>query len=69
MILFEQFDRKADAIRRIGDDVRADARISSTPISYTEPAYRTDVSREYPCGRRDRVSAGGLVAALPPRGH
>jgi hypothetical protein len=69
MILFEQYDRKAEAIGRIGDDVRADAHISNTPISYTEPAYGTDVIREYPDGRRERVKSDGGVITIPPRGR
>jgi hypothetical protein len=67
MILFEQYARKAEAIGRIGEDVRAAATISNTPISYTEPAYGTDVILEYPGGRRERVMANGLVVAVPPR--
>jgi len=69
MVLFEQYARKADAISRIGDDIRADARVSNTTVSYTEPAYGTDVIREYPGGRRERLKADGSVVAVPPRGH
>lgn len=69
MILFEQYMRTADAIRRIGEDVRVDARVSNTTISYTEPAFGTDVIREYPSGRRERVKADGAVVAVPPRGR
>ena len=68
MILFEQYALKADAISQIGEDVRADARASNTTMSYTEPAYGTDVIREYPGGRRERVKADGSVVAVPPRG-
>lgn len=67
MNLFEQYARKADAIGRIGEDVRADALRSNTTISYTDPAYGTDVIREYPDGRRERVIPGGVVIAIPPR--
>ena len=68
MILFEQYARKAEAISRIGEDVRADARVSNTTVSYTEPGYGTDVILEYPEGRRERVKADGSVVAVPPRG-
>jgi len=69
MILFEQYARKAEAISRIGEDVRADARVSNTTVSYTEPAFGTDVILEYPEGRRERVKADGSVVAVPPRGR
>ena len=69
MILFEQYARKAEAISRIGEDVRADARASKTTVSYTEPAYGTDVIREYSDGHRERVKADGSVVAVPPRGR
>ena len=69
MILFEHYVRNADAIRRIGEGVRVDARASNTTISYTEPAFGTDVIREYPCGRRERVKSDGAVVAVPPHGR
>ncbi len=68
MVLFEHYTLKAEAISRIGEDVRAEARLSNTTISYTEPAYGTDVIREYPNGHRERVKADGAVVAMPPRG-
>ncbi len=67
MNLFEELDRKADAMARIGERVRAEAKATGTPISYTEPAYGTDVIREYPDGRRERLLPGGLVEPIPPR--
>jgi hypothetical protein len=69
MILFEQYVRNAEAISRVGEDVRADARVSNTTVSYTEHGYGTDVIREYPGGRRERVMADGSVVTVPPRGH
>jgi hypothetical protein len=68
MVLFEQYARQAEAISRIGEDVRAEAQVSNTTMSYTEPAYGTDVIREYPGGRRERVRADGSVVPVPPRG-
>ncbi len=67
MRLFEQYARRAEAIGRIGEEVRADARATGTPISYTEPAYGTDVIREWPDGRRKRLRADGSVVAIPAR--
>jgi hypothetical protein len=67
MILFDQYALKADAIGRIGEDVRAEAQVSNTTVSYTEPAYGTDVITEYPGGRRERLKADGSVVAVPPR--
>ena len=69
MHLFEQYGRKAEDIARIGRDVRAEARATGTPISYTEPIYGTDVIQEYPDGRRERFRADGSVVAIPPRGR
>ena len=69
MILFEHYDRKAEAIGRIAEDVRADAQASNTTISYTEPAFGSEVIREYPGGRRERLKADGSVVSMPPRGH
>jgi hypothetical protein len=69
MVIFEQYARRAEAIGRIGDEVRAEARATGTPISYTEPAYGTDVIREYPDGRRERLKADGTVVAIPARGR
>ena len=69
MLLFEQYARRAEAIGRIGEEVRADAQATSTPISYTEAAYGTDVIREWPDGRRERLKADGSVVAIPARGR
>lgn len=68
MFLFEQYARKVGEISRIGEDVREEARVSNTSVSYAEPAYGTDVILEYPGGRRERVKADGSVVAIPPRG-
>ena len=43
MLLLERYARRAEAIARIGEEVRADARATGTPVPYTEPAYGTDV--------------------------
>lgn len=67
MFLFEQYALKAEVIGRIGEEVRAKARLSNTTVSYTEPAYGTDVILEYPDGRRERVKADGSVVAIPAR--
>ena len=67
MILFEQYALNAGAISRIGENMRAKARASNTTVSYTEPAYGTDIILGYPDGRREHVKAEGLVVALPPR--
>ena len=67
--LLEQYARRAAAISRIGEKVRAEAMATDTAISYTEPAYGTDVIREYPDGRRERLKADGSVVAIPPRGR
>lgn len=48
MLLFEQYALKAEAISRIGEDVRTDARVSNTTVSYTKPVCGTDVILEYP---------------------
>lgn len=69
MVLLEQYARRAEAISRIGEDVRAEARATGTPISYTEPAYGTDVIREYPDGYRERLKGDGSIEAIPPRGR
>jgi hypothetical protein len=69
MVLFEQYARRVEAIGRIGEEIRAEARATGTPISYTEPAYGTDVIREYPDGRRERLKADGSVVAIPPCGR
>ena len=69
MRLFEDMARNADAIRRIGEEVRAEALATGTPISYTEPAYGTDVIREYPDGHRERLMADGSIVAIPARGR
>lgn len=69
MIIFEQYARNADAISRIGEQVRAEARATGTPMSYSEAAYGTDVIREYPDGRRERIKSDGSVVAIPPRGR
>ena len=68
MIIFEQYARNADAIGRIGEEVRAEARATGTPIAYTEATYGTDVIREYPDGRRERLKTDGSVVAIPPVG-
>ena len=69
MVLFECYALSSEAIGRIGEDVRAEARATNTSVSYTEPAYGTDVIREYPDGRREHVKADGSVVALPSREH
>ncbi len=69
MLLLEQHARRAEAIGRIGEKVRADAQATGTPISYTEPACGTDVIREWPDGRRERLKADGSVVAIPIRGR
>jgi len=69
MILFEQYARNAEAIGRIGERVRAEARATNTTVSYTEPAYGADVIREYPSGHRERLCADGSTEPLPPRGR
>jgi hypothetical protein len=69
MDLFELLDRKAEALSRIGERVRAEAKATGTPMSYTEPAYGTDVIREYPDGRRERLIPGGAAVPIPPRDH
>jgi hypothetical protein len=69
MVLFECYALSSEAIGRIGEDVRAQARATNTPVSYTDPASGTDVIREYPDGRRERVKADGSVVAVPSRKH
>lgn len=69
MIIFKQYARNADAISRIGEKVRAEARATGTPIAYTEATYGTDVIREYPDGRRERLKTDGSVVDVPPRGR
>lgn len=67
MTLLDLYARKADAIARIGEPVRVEARKTGTTISYMEAAYGDDIIREYPDGRRERLTAGGGVEAIPPR--
>ena len=63
MIIFKQYARNADAIGRIGEKVRAEARATGTPIAYTEATYGTDVIREYPDGRRERLKNCSLYTS------
>lgn len=67
MTLLDLYARKADAIARIGELVRGEARKTGTTISCMEAAYCDDIIREYPDGRRERLMAGGGVEAIPPR--
>ena len=67
MLLFEHYQRNAAAIARIGEDVRALACATGTTVSYTEPGYGTDVLREYPDGRRERLKADGTIEVIPAR--
>lgn len=67
MTLLDLYARKAEAMARIGDQVRADARRTGTTMSYMEATYGDDIIREYPDGRRERLMAGGGVEAIPPR--
>lgn len=69
MVILEQYARRAKAISHLGEKVRAEAISTGTAISYTEPAYGTDVIREYPDGRRERVKSDGSIVAIPPRGR
>jgi hypothetical protein len=69
MVIFEQYARCAEAISRIGEEVRAEARATGTTMSYTKRAYGTDIIREYPDGRRERLKADGCVEAIAPRGQ
>jgi hypothetical protein len=67
IVLFERAVSKAEAIRRIGEDARTLARATGTAVPYTEPAYGTNVIREYPDGRRERRRPDGSVESVPPR--
>lgn len=69
MRLFEEIARKANEIAQIGDKVRAEAQATGTPVSYTEPAYGTDVIVEYPDGHRERLMACGSAVTISPRGR
>ncbi|NGM18485.1 hypothetical protein G3576_00565 [Roseomonas stagni] len=67
MTLFDLYARKAEAIAKIGEQVRAEARRTGTTISYMEEGYGDDIIREYPDGRRERLLRDGRVQAIPPR--
>jgi hypothetical protein len=67
--LFDEIDRKAGALAQIGERVRAEARATGTTMSYTEPAYGTDIIVEYSDGRRERLTPGGVAVPIPPREH
>ncbi len=69
MDLFEELDRKAEALSRMGERVRAEARATNTPICYMEPAYGTDIIWEFPDGSRERRTADGSAVAIAPRGQ
>ncbi len=69
MNLFDEIDRKAGALAQIGERVRAEARATGTTMSYTEPAYGTDIIVEYSDGRRERLTPGGVAVPIPPREH
>ena len=56
--------RRSDASAR---GSRAEASATGTPVSYTEPAYGTDVIVEYPDGRRERIKDDGSLMSIPPR--
>ena len=69
MRMLEEFDAQAEALKQVGPNARAAARKAGVPISYLDPAYGSDVIREYPDGRRERVLNGlrGPVVPIPPR--
>lgn len=67
MTLFDVIDRKAGALAQIGKRVRAEARATGTTMSYTEPAYGTDIIVEHPDGHRERLTPGGAAVPIPPR--
>ena len=69
MHLFDRYERRAKETGSFGEAVQAEAHATGTPISYMEPQYGTDVIREYPDGRRERLMADGSVVAIPPRGR
>lgn len=68
MVIFEQVDRNAEALRRIGERVQAESRVTQTPFFYADPAYGIDVIREFPDGRRERLKPDGTIEPVPPRG-
>ncbi len=67
MILFERARKNAAALRSIGAKALDEARQVGKPVRYLDPAYGHDVIREYPDGRRERLTSSGQVVALPPR--
>lgn len=67
MILFERARQNAAALKNLGARAREEARQVGKPVRYLDPAHGDDIIREYPDGRRERLSGDGRVVALPRR--
>lgn len=67
MILFDRAHENAAALKNLGAKAREESRQIGKPVRYLDPAYGNDIIREYPDGRRERLTGGGEVVALPPR--
>lgn len=67
MVIFEQIERHADALRKIGEVARTRAHAAGGPVSYMEDGYGDDIVREYPDGHRERVGQDGVATPIPPR--
>ena len=69
MALFDKAHQNADALRRVGERALSDARKAGVPACYIDAAHMNDHIREFPDGRRERISRDqdGAIIAIPPR--
>jgi len=68
-MLFDKIDENAAGLRQIGMIALAEAKKAGSFVAYMDPAYGTDIIREYPDGRRERIDRanGGCLVAIPAR--
>jgi hypothetical protein len=71
MIIFDRARENAEAIRRIGERAREEARQAGTCIYFIDKTRSEYIIREYPDGRQERVegdskAAHGLVRSAVP---
>lgn len=65
MSLIDLILQNPEALRRVGETALEDARKAGAAIYYIDDAFGDDIIREFPDGRRERISRSEDGAAVP----